>query len=218
MHHKVLSSWEGIMQEVSDYMIVVCNADVWVWLKALLAVHTMNFPLSILENHSLFSSSEYYVVSCLGPQIFSFCKSSQIRIGQIPEESLGERMKRKGGKEGKRAGGRGLWPWQDCDKWGRTRQQQQSARTFMNCYAGHLQLWGTERMEKSIFFASTVYTSFWPQFCPFLWPHPAGHTSSSASFDLLFCKIQPHGISKFQGMQDQTPISLLEIKSFFNWS
>lgn len=30
MHHRVLSAWEGIMQEVSDYMIAVCNADVWV--------------------------------------------------------------------------------------------------------------------------------------------------------------------------------------------
>lgn len=30
MHHRVLSAWEGIMQEVSDYMIVVRNADVWV--------------------------------------------------------------------------------------------------------------------------------------------------------------------------------------------
>lgn len=78
MHHRVLSAWEGIMQEVSDYMIVVRNADVWVWLKALLAVHMMNFPLWVLNDHSLFPSSEYYLFPVMVLKYFSFCESSQI--------------------------------------------------------------------------------------------------------------------------------------------
>lgn len=155
MHHRVLSAWEGIMQEVSDYMIAVCNADVWVWLKALLAVHTMNFPLSILNDHSLFSSSEYYFVSCHGPQVFFLllefsdrkCTNSWGVTGRKDEGVRKERGQREEGS------GLGRTVRSEAEHGGSSR-----VRTFMNCYPGHLELWGTERMEKSIFFSSIVHT------------------------------------------------------------
>lgn len=158
-HEPQSSAWEGIMQEVSDYRIVVCNADVWVWLKALLAVHMMNFPLSVLNDHSLFFSSEYFV-SCHGPQVFFLLLEFSDRKCTNAWGVTGrkdEGVRQWGRKEGR---GKRLWPRQDCEKWGRTWQQQR-ARTSMNCYPGHLELWGTERMEKSIF-SSVVQTSFWP--------------------------------------------------------
>lgn len=106
---------------------------------------------------------------------FSFCKSSQIGNARIPEESLGERRKgcswgRWWGQNG--AGGRGLW--QSSKAAESQHFWELLTQTFLN-----VRDWETGK--EHLLFQHCVYL-IWPQPSPSLWPHLAGHTSSSAPF------------------------------------